>query len=108
MVEDHNSEIYNTVTLMLAEKRTSLAVLRTGIAIFTLPLSVFTVLIATSKYYDISSSLHFIIPLLFICILLVILGVYFILRSFRRIKDIDHKIQKIKIKEECIQDIIDS
>ena len=108
MVEDHNSEIYNTVTLLLAEKRTSLAVLRTGIAIFTLPLSVFTVLIATSKYYDISASLHFIIPLLFICILLVILGLYFILRSFRRIKDIDHKIQKIKTKEECIQDIIDA
>jgi uncharacterized membrane protein YidH (DUF202 family) len=108
MVEDHNSEIYNTVTLLLAEKRTSLAVLRTGIAIFTLPLSVFTVLIATSKYYDTSASLHFIIPLLFICSILVILGVYFILRSFRRIKDIDHKIQKIKIKEEYIQDIIDA
>jgi len=108
MVEDHNSEIYSAISLLLAEKRTSLAVLRTGIAIFTLPLSVFTVLIATSKYYDVSASLHFIIPLSFICILLVILGLYFILRSFRRIKDIDHKIQKIKTKEECIQDILET
>ena len=106
MVENHNSEIYSAVTLLLAEKRTSLAVLRTGIAIFTLPLSVFTVLIATSKYYEISASLHFIIPLLIICVLLVILGIYFILRSFRRIKDIDLKIQKMKKKEECIQNII--
>ena len=106
MIENHNSEIYNAITLLLAEKRTSLAVLRTGIAIFTLPLSVFTVLIATSEYYDVSASLHFIIPLLFICILLVLLGAYFILRSFRRIKNIDYKIQKITGKEESIKDIM--
>ena len=106
MIEYNNSEIFNAVSLLLAEKRTSLAVLRTGIAIFTLPLSVFTVLIATSKYYDISTSLHFIMPLLFICTVLIILGAYFILRSFSRIKNIDYKIQKITTKEESIKDIM--
>jgi len=99
-----SSGVYNTVNLLLAEKRTSLAVLRTAIAIFTLPISVFTVLIATSRYYDISTSLHFIIPLLLICMILVFLGIYLIFRSFRKLKDIDHKIQEIKAKEECIQD----
>ena len=49
------SQIYNTISVLLAEKRTSLAVLRTAIAIFTLPISVFTVLIATSRYYDVSA-----------------------------------------------------
>jgi len=97
--------VMNTVNLLLAEKRTSLAVLRTAIAIFTLPLSVFTVLIATSRYYEISNSLHFIIPLLLICIVLVIIGVYLIFRSFRRLKDIDHKIQEIKSNEECMQNL---
>ena len=91
-----STEIYNSISLLLAEKRTSLSVLRTAIAIFTLPLSVFTVLIATSKYYDVMTSLHFIIPLSIICIMLVILGAYLILRSFKRIKDADHKIQEIK------------
>jgi len=94
--EIQSTEIYNTISLLLAEKRTSLSVLRTAIAIFTLPLSVFTVLIATSKYYDVMTSLHFIIPLSIICIMLVILGAYLILRSFKRIKDADHKIQEIK------------
>jgi len=94
--EIQSTEIYNTISLLLAEKRTSLSVLRTAIAIFTLPLSVFTVLIATSKYYDVMTSLHFIIPLSLICIMLVILGAYLILRSFKRIKDADHKIQEIK------------
>ena len=44
--------LQDEISLLLAEKRTSLAVLRTAIAIFTLPLSVFTILIATSNYYD--------------------------------------------------------
>lgn len=102
-----SSYIYNSVNLLLAEKRTSLAVLRTAIAIFTLPLSVFTVLIATSRYYEISTSLHFIIPLLIICIVLISLGVYLIFRSFRRLKDIDYKIQEIKSKDECIKGILE-
>jgi uncharacterized membrane protein YidH (DUF202 family) len=99
-------EVYNSVNLLLAEKRTSLSILRTGIAIFTLPLSVFTVLIATSNFYQISEQLHFVIPLLAICIVLVFIGVYFILRSFKRLKDIDQKIQEIKSSEEGIKDIV--
>ena len=91
-----SSEISNTINLMLAEKRTSLAVLRTAIALFSLPLSVFTVLIATSNYYDVNSSLHFIIPLLIICFILLCLGIYLIIRSFKKIKDMDHKINELK------------
>ena len=94
--------LYNTVNLLLAEKRTSLAILRTAIAIFTLPLSVFTVLVATSKYYELSNSLHFIIPLIIICSILVFLGIYLILRSFRRIKEIDHRIEAIKTQLDSI------
>ncbi|KYK31539.1 MAG: hypothetical protein AYK22_02275 [Thermoplasmatales archaeon SG8-52-3] len=105
--KEFSSDVYNAISLLLAEKRTSLAILRTAIAIFTLPISVFTVLIATSRYYDVMASLHFIIPLLTICILLIIFGAYLILRSFKRIKDVDHKIQEIK-KQYNMKDIIDS
>ena len=101
------SQIYNTISVLLAEKRTSLAVLRTAIAIFTLPISVFTVLIATSRYYDVSAVLHFIIPLLTICAILVFLGIYFVYRSFKKIKRIDHTIRGIKMKKECTHDILE-
>ena len=107
MVKD-NREVYRAINLLLAEKRTSLAVLRTGIAIFTLPLSVFTILIATSRYYDISSSLHFILPLFTICLALVILGVYLIYRSFRKLRDIDRKIQEIKEEKITMKDVIET
>jgi uncharacterized membrane protein YidH (DUF202 family) len=105
--EDYSTDVFNTISLLLAEKRTSLAILRTAIAIFTLPISVFTVLIATSRYYEIMNSLHFIIPLLAICIILIIFGSYLIFRSFKRIREIDHKIQEIK-KQYNMKDIVDS
>ena len=100
------SQIYNRINVLLAEKRTSLAVLRTAIAIFTLRISVFTVLIATSRYYDVSAVLHFIIPLIIICAILVFLGTYFIYRSFKKIKRIDNTIREIKMRNECANDIL--
>ena len=105
--KSETSKIYSTISVLLAEKRTSLAVLRTAIAIFTLPISVFTVLIATSRYYDVSAVLHFIIPLLTICAILVFLGTYFVYRSFKKIKRIDHTIREIKMKEEHLHDILE-
>ncbi len=105
-INRETSQIYNRINVLLAEKRTSLAVLRTAIAIFTLPISVFTVLIATSRYYDVSAVLHFIIPLIIICAILVFLGTYFIYRSFKKIKRIDYTIREIKMKNECANDIL--
>ena len=94
-MEKYNGKIEN-INLLLAEKRTSLAVLRTAIAIFTLPLSVLTILTATSRYYNPLESLHLFLPLLFINFLLIIIGVYLIFRSFRRIKKIDLRIEQLK------------
>jgi len=88
--------IEDKIRLLLAEKRTSLSMLRTAIAIFTLPLSVLTVLVATSRYYDPITSLHFLIPLVVICFILVFLGIYLVFRSFKKIRLIDHKLEECK------------
>ncbi len=94
-MESHKDKFEN-INLLLTEKRKSLSVLRTAIAIFTLPLSVLTILIATSRYYNPLESLHLLIPLLFVSFMLVILGVYLIFRSFRRIKKIDNRMGQLK------------
>ena len=91
-----DKEIFQDINLLLAEKRTSLAVLRTAIALFTLPLSVFTILTATSKYYNPLDSIHLMIPIISINSLLIILGIYLIYRSFRRIRKIDQRIETLK------------
>jgi uncharacterized membrane protein YidH (DUF202 family) len=102
MIES-KKDIESEISLLLAEKRTSLAVLRTAIALFTLPLSVFTILTATSKYYDPFESLHLIFPLIIINSILIVFGLYLIFRSFMKIKKID---QGIEINEKKKKEII--
>ena len=59
-----DASLLGEIQVILAEKRTALALMRTGIAVFVLPLSVLSVLIATSKYYDVLRVLYFLLPLL--------------------------------------------
>jgi uncharacterized membrane protein YidH (DUF202 family) len=92
------------VQLLLAEKRTSLAVLRAGMGIFLLPLSLFTALIATSKLYSGPDAAPIVVPLLVgvsgISIGMMALGGWLVWRAIRRIRRIDHKIEEIKQKNE--------
>lgn len=99
--------IINEVQLLLAEKRTSLSTLRTGITVFVLPLSVLSVLIATSKYYNILQVMPLIIPLFTICVLLVFLGSYLIIRAMIRMRHHDSLILKLKRKHRWIAEFID-
>ena len=99
--------IINEVQLLLAEKRTSLAVMRTGITVFVLPLSVLSVLVATSKYYDLSLVMHFLLPLLSLCLALIILGSYLIIRAIIRLHNQDRHILAIKHKHGRIAEFID-
>jgi uncharacterized membrane protein YkgB len=95
------------IQLILAEKRTSLAALRTGIAVFVLPLSVLSILISTSKYYKLAEVMHFLAPLLVLCVALVILGGYLVIRSMLRIRNQDRMILSIKKKHGCVAEFID-
>ena len=104
---ENDSVIINEVQLVLAEKRTSLAVMRTGIAVLALPLSVMSVLIATSKYYDVLHVLHFLIPLVALCIVLIFFGVYLIIRSLIKMLHYDHLINEIKLKHSYIGKFIE-
>lgn len=99
--------IINEVQLLLAEKRTSLSTMRTGITVFVLPLSVLSVLIATSKYYDVFQVMHLIIPLLVICLGLVLLGSYLIIRAMVRMRHQDSLIMQLKLKHRWIAEYID-
>lgn len=104
---EDSSMAINEVQLVLAEKRTALSALRTGISVFVLPLSVLSLLVATSRYYEIPQVLHFLLPLLILCALLVFLGSYLIVRSIVRIHRYDRLIRKIKQKHSAIAEFID-
>lgn len=97
----------NEVQLVLAEKRTSLAVMRTGIAVLVLPLSVMSFLIATSKYYEAIRILHFLIPLGVLSFALIVFGFYLIIRSLVRMRHYDRLIYEIKSTHSVIGKFID-
>ena len=97
----------NEVQLILAEKRTSLAVMRTGIAVLALPLSVMSVLIATSRFYDVLNVLHFLVPLGALNLALIVFGASLIIRSIIRMRHYDRLILEIKLKHSVIGKFID-
>lgn len=105
--EEPQSLIINEVQLVLSEKRTALSALRTGIAVIVLPLSVLSVLVATSRYYEITQVMHFLVPLLVICAVLILLGFYLIVHSILRIHRHDRMVRKTKQRHSAIAEFMD-
>jgi hypothetical protein len=88
--------LINEISLVLAEKRTSLSVMRTGLAVLALPLSVLSVLIVISRYYDPGRVMHLLGPLLLVCAGLTVLGIYMIAVSTKRIHILNRVILDLK------------
>ena len=105
--EASDGTIIAEIQLLLAEKRTSLAVLRTGITMAILPLSVMSLLVATSRYYEIEKVWHILVPLLVISLALLIVAAYLISRSIVKFMREDRLIMEIKKKHSRIAEFID-
>lgn len=99
--------IINEVQLLLAEKRTTLALMRTGIAVLALPLSICGLLVATSRYYVFGHVLAILLPLLALCAVLIFLGFYLIVRSFLRLHHHDRLILQIKQKHNKLNEFLE-
>ena len=99
--------ILNEVQLLLSEKRTALSGLRTGIAIFAFPLSVLSVLITTSRSYQWSDVMQWLVPLLAINLGLIGLAIYLIVRAFRRLNHYERIITELKRKHSKLAEFMD-
>lgn len=84
------------VELLLAEKRTALALLRSGIAVLALPLCVVTVLLVTSSYYHFERVLVLALLPLSLCAGLTGLGISLVVRALRELRRLDQRIEAIK------------
>jgi hypothetical protein len=89
------ANVYGLAQLILAEKRTSLAVLRTGITVAILPLSVTTVLVTLSKFYIWVENLQFLVPMYAVLTGLMVLSVYLITRATLAIRRQDAMMEKL-------------
>jgi uncharacterized membrane protein YidH (DUF202 family) len=99
--------VIGEVQLILAEKRTSLAMLRTGIAVLVLPMSVMSFLVATSTHYEIGDVWQLLVPLLALCLAMVVLAAYLIVRSVLKLRNEDRLVNDIKRKHSRIAEFID-
>ena len=107
MATDHDLDSdVSKMQLPLAEKRTALSVMRTGIMLFSLPLSVITLLVATSRYYDVATTLHLLLPLLSLCVLLMCLAVFLVARSVWRMTRLDRLMNEFKGRDEHLADLM--
>ena len=97
--------LINEISLVLAEKRTSLSVMRTGLAVLALPLSVLSVLIVISRYYDPGQVMYLLSPLLAICAGLTLLGIYMIYSSFRRIHALNRVVTVLKSQNTQLREL---
>ncbi len=95
------------IQLLLSEKRTSLSALRTGIALLALPLSVVSFLVATSSLYQVLEILWLMAPLLSLCVVLVGLGGYLVVRAMVRIQGFDKKIRGIEGADKVVRDLLE-
>ena len=102
-----NEMILGELQLILAEKRTALSALRTGLGVCALPLSVLSLLVATSRYYRPEAVLHFLVPLLGLCAVLMVLGVYLIFQALRRIRHFDRLVREIKRQHSILAQLVE-
>jgi len=105
-IDESDSIAMGEAQVILAEKRTSLALMRTGIAVLALPMSVMSVLIATSKLYDVFHVLHIFVPLAILILALLALGIYLIILSISRLRYYDKKIDLIKSESRAAEKLM--
>lgn len=94
------------IQVLLAEKRTSLAVFRTGAVLLALPISIITVLITTSDFYTVENVWQFFTFLIAVCTALVVMGLYMCVRSWRRVRKVDHRVDFLKMAIQPLDHII--
>jgi hypothetical protein len=63
--------------------------------------------VTTSRYYNFIENLHYLIPLLLLCALLVAVGTYLIFVALIRHRHQNEQIRKIKMKHEAWKDLVD-
>jgi cobalamin biosynthesis protein CobD/CbiB len=93
---ENGGDATGLIQLLLAEKRTSLAVLRTGVSVGLVPLSITTLLVTLSRFYDWLANLHFLVPMYIVLTCLTVLSLYLVGRSVRRIHTIDTHIETLR------------
>lgn len=98
--------VMGEVQLLLAEKRTSYALLRTGVTVSLVPLSLWTVLVATSRLYNPFHVLWFLVPVLVVAGALFLLGVHLVVHAIAHLRHVDRVMLGLRQKDTLLEDLL--
>ena len=98
--------VMSEVQLLLAEKRTSFALLRTGVSVALVPLSLVSLLIATSKLWNVWDVWWLLIPLMLIFLLLGGLGIYLIMHALHHLAHNDRVLMGLRASDTLLEDLL--
>ena len=93
---EQDRQMIAVAQLVLADKRTSLAVLRTAVAVGLVPVSIATVLVTTSRHYNWLENLHLLGPLYAVLTCLTIVSLYLIGRAVLKLRNQDKLLDNIR------------
>jgi uncharacterized membrane protein YidH (DUF202 family) len=102
---DHRMVI-NEVQLMLAEKRTSFALLRTGVSVALVPLSLWTVLVATSRLWNPFAVLWLLVPVMVVAMGLFLLGLYLIVHALRHLRHVERVLMGLRQRDTLLEGLL--
>lgn len=94
------------VQLLLAEKRTSFALLRTGVTVSLVPLSMWTVLLATSRLWNIFEVLWVLVPLMVVAVGLFILGISLVLHALSHLRHTDRVMTGLRQSDTMLESLM--
>lgn len=105
MVVDH-ALVMSEVQLLLAEKRTSFALMRTGVTVSLVPLSVWSVLIATSSLWSIWDVWWLVIPIGVVTLAFFTLGALLIFNAMDHLAHTDKVMLGLRQSDTLLEDLL--
>lgn len=98
--------VMQEVQLLLAEKRTSFALMRTGVTVALLPVSVWTVLVATSSLWSVWDSWWILAPLMLVATVIFVLGAYLVGHAMHHIAHTDRVLMGLRATDTLLEELL--
>lgn len=94
------------VQILLADKRTSYALLRTGVTIGLVPLSIWTVLVATSSLWNPFQVMWLLLPVMGIASLLFITGLYLVFHAWEHLRHTERVLRGLRRSDTMLESLL--
>ena len=94
------------VQLLLAEKRTSYALLRTGVTVSLIPVSIWTLLISTSRMWNVFDVLWLFVPVMIVATVLCLLGTWLVLHALAHLQHIERTLEGLRKSDTLLEDLM--